>query len=153
MCNTERCAQDHPQQTIYQILALTNAYMDDSMVTEQSLQQPRMLGAKKLLDRLQRGSKTTLIVAQMSEMCKGKSDHRMQTHIVKKTTLTNPTPEFPTALIAYANKESTDNTRISSKEHIRRLLNLNYVHCPTLTLPVSKSAKYPNLISKFSRTT
>lgn len=54
------------------------------------------------------------------------------------------------ALIEFANK-ATDSTRISSKEPIRKLNNLSFVHCPTLSLPLCKSGRYTNLISKSKR--
>lgn len=67
----ERCAIDHPQQTIYQILALANAYADDSTASNSTAKPPRVLGATILIDRLKRNEKTMLAVSQMSEMCNG----------------------------------------------------------------------------------
>lgn len=58
---------------------------------------------------------------------------------------------FRLALIAFANKDVVDKKHISSKEPIRKLMNLNYVHCPTLVLPISKTANYPQLISTFNQ--
>lgn len=54
----------------------------------------------------------------------------------------------PPALIGFANKDNNASKHISSKEPIRKLSNLSFVHCPTLSLPLNKSGKYNNLISK-----
>lgn len=67
----DRCAIEHPQQTIYQILALANANADNTSQLS-TTPEPRVLGAKKLLATLQRNNDTTLVVSQMTEMCKGK---------------------------------------------------------------------------------
>lgn len=69
---SERCAIDHPQQTIYQILALANAYVDDTTASNRTAKSSRVLGASMLIDRLKKNEKTMLVVSQMSEMCKGK---------------------------------------------------------------------------------
>lgn len=67
----ERCATEHPQHSMYQVLALNNAYADDASRLSNN-PDPRMLGAQKLLDKLQQNEKTTLILSQMTEMCNGK---------------------------------------------------------------------------------
>lgn len=68
----ERCALDHPHHTIYQILALSNAYADDNSKLNKN-PEPRVLGAKQLMSNLHKNKKTTLIVSQMDDMCSGKS--------------------------------------------------------------------------------
>lgn len=52
-------------------MALSNAYEDNTSQMAKS-PEPRVLGAKKMLEKLRRNNSTTLIVSQMTEMCQGK---------------------------------------------------------------------------------
>lgn len=69
---TVRCASDHPQQTLYQLLALANAYADDP-VTHKKTKEPRVLGAVKILEKLKKEQKLMNVVVQMEKMCSSKS--------------------------------------------------------------------------------
>ncbi|KAG4079703.1 hypothetical protein HA402_009089 [Bradysia odoriphaga] len=123
-----RCATDHPQQTLYQLLALSNAYADDP-ATHKATKEPRVLGAAKILDKLRKDTRLREIVTQMERMC--------------------------STLITLANVKMVGDR---GKEHIssrdltafHALSQLNLVHCPTLTLPVSKDGQYGDLITVHS---
>lgn len=63
-----RCAIDHPQQTLYQLFSLANAYADDPAVHKKT-KEARVLGAAKILEQLKRDAKLMEVVAQMEVMC------------------------------------------------------------------------------------
>ncbi len=67
-----RCATDHPQQTLYQLLALSNAYADDP-VTHKKTKEPRVLGAAKILEQLRKYPILKEVIVQMERMCSSKT--------------------------------------------------------------------------------
>lgn len=68
---TVRCATDHPQQSLYQLLALANAYADDPAIQKKT-KEPRVLGAVKILEQLKKDKKLKETISQMERMCSSK---------------------------------------------------------------------------------
>lgn len=111
-----RCAVDHPHHTLSLILALVNSYADSA---EQLVQQePRVVGAIRLWNKLKRLKELHPIMKQLESMSN--------------------------CLISLANEE----LKKLPKNHIlMKLKGLNLIHCPTIELPVSISCNYDNIIS------
>lgn len=111
-----RCAVDHPHHTLPLILALVNSYADS---TEKSVEQePRVIGAIKLWNKLRKLKELHPIMKQLEVMS--------------------------ICLIGLANEE----IKKLPKEHkLMKLKNLNLIHCPTIELPVSIACNYDNIIS------
>jgi serine-protein kinase ATM len=122
----ERCALEHPHHTIPLLLAIvnSNADMDKKLKGEE---EPRVLGAKILWSRLIRNQSISMI---------------MDGHV-----------KMAAALIDLAYLPLTQNN-IPDKHKLLALKNMKYVQCPTVDLPIRKSAKYPseslNYIIKWS---
>lgn len=127
---SERCSLDHPYHTLYQILALSNAFKDDngSTSSKHSSLPPRVVGAQDLLRKLKKVPRISAIVSQIEKMCD--------------------------VLIDLANKETGSSQTLSINDPLLKLKNLHLVHCPTIKLPVSISGDYSNItyISKWKNT-
>lgn len=92
-----------------------------------SEQEPRVIKAQKLMKKLSKNDKIA--------------------DIIKQQTLVSDT------LITLANKDisSRDKTKqkikLTSGEGLLRLKSLNFIHCPTVHLPISVDCEYKKIIS------
>lgn len=111
----EKCALDHPQHTLPLILAVVNSYAD----SEGSLNEPRVLGAKDLWNKLKQHSSLSMIMHQMEKISSG--------------------------LINLANLNCAK-CEIPIQHNVLKLKNLAYVHCPTIDLPIMKNGDYSQSI-------
>ncbi|XP_076280978.1 serine/threonine-protein kinase tefu isoform X2 [Lasioglossum baleicum] len=130
----EHCALEHPHHTLPVLLALKNLYGDYEYSTTQAnnVVEPRVLGARKLLQELTR-TNIRLIVHEMEKL----------SH----------------SLVMLANLETSTRkpgsmVNIPKNQEILKVKNFNNVLVPTLTINVKSSRNYNNIIgiSKYSGT-
>lgn len=108
----KRCAIDHPHHTLPLILALVNSYADS---TKDDVDEPRVLGAKKLWKTL-----------------------KLEVNL---KTITNEMERMSSALIHLANLP-LKTSNIPSDHKVLQMRNLNSVQCPTVELAIMKSGDY-----------
>ncbi|XP_061389717.1 serine/threonine-protein kinase ATM [Musca vetustissima] len=108
-----RCVQEHPHQTLYQLYPIVYGYIDGT--------QHKADYRSKIAQEI---------------IAKGKA--KINVNIVKQ--LENVIP----ALVEFANTEMKDNkcTSISLSDKLKRMKNLDAIHCPTIDLPVRIDMNY-----------
>ncbi|XP_058119753.1 serine/threonine-protein kinase ATM [Anopheles ziemanni] len=124
-----RCGTDHPHHTLPFVFAQLYAFKDlpPNEVPEND---GRLLGAKALYEKLKNIPSIEHIVGQMNRM--------------------------NLALIDLANKSISKNPSfqeytMTERDPLRRLTNLDRIHCPTIELPVNKSGSYKHLVKGVSK--
>lgn len=116
----ERCAIDHPHHTINQILSLANSYKD-TRPGDCNEMEPRVIGAKNLIAKLQENEKISAIVLQMKQIC--------------------------AYLITFANEPVKEKQLKYESNTLSNLKRLTAVQCLTLDLPIQISGEYKNITS------
>ncbi|KFB44231.1 hypothetical protein ZHAS_00012124 [Anopheles sinensis] len=119
-----RCGTDHPHHTLPFVFAQLYAFKDLSP-NEVPENDGRLLGAKALYEKLKNVPSIEHTVGQMNRM--------------------------NLALIELANKSISKNPSfqeytMTERDPLRRLTNLDRIHCPTIELPVNKSGSYKDLV-------
>lgn len=121
----ERCAIDHPHHTLPLILSLGNSYIDDPQKSMRSEQEPRVIGANLLWNKI-------------------KNNPRIKTSILLEM------EQYSEALIELANRpnpQSQDNiNKMPSDCKLLKLKNLNSIQCPTIEIPIKKDCNYENSV-------
>ncbi|XP_015186804.1 PREDICTED: serine-protein kinase ATM isoform X1 [Polistes dominula] len=124
----ERCALDHPHHTLPVLLALKNLYGDyEFLKTNKNtkLEEPRILGAKKLLKKLA-SSKVSSIIQEMEIL----------SH----------------SLVMLANYETNNKSKIAdlikipNNQKILRINHFSNIYVPTLAVDVKCNGNYNNVI-------
>ncbi|XP_055323121.1 serine/threonine-protein kinase ATM isoform X2 [Sitodiplosis mosellana] len=116
-----RCALEHPHHVLPKVLALVNAFKDDEFIHDAKNRSsisssPRIDAAFKLLQVMKGRRELRDIIFQMELMFEN--------------------------LIRLANTDLKDKKEFPSNDPIRKIRDLNLVHCPTVNLPVSISGDY-----------
>lgn len=129
----EKCAVEHPHHTIPIILALSNANSDrryTNAAVNTVSNEPRVLGAIRLMQKLRNNEKTKNIVQKMERL----SDALIS--------------------LAYLEQERCQEARakntfvIPVSAAIMKIKALDEALVPTYSLPVSKTRNYSNIIGK-----
>ncbi|XP_066601781.1 serine-protein kinase ATM-like [Prorops nasuta] len=124
----ERCSINHPHHTLPVLLALANLYEDYNYFDSKKppeVEEPRILGCKKLINQLSKQADTGEIIKDMNKISE--------------------------ALVMLANyrtpeKQTTNRIKIHRNQKILRLSNLERAFVPTINVDVRPSSNYQNVV-------